>query len=291
MGQRLMTGRRAVAAIMVLYHADCTDGFGAAWAAWKALGDHATYVPARYGEPLPALGAASRVYLLDISYSRAVLDRLAADRELQVIDHHRTAAVALAGCAYATFDMGHAACVLTWQHFHATPPPALLRYVEDRDLWRWALPQSREVSAALWASPMDFAAWDSLQVEQLAAEGGPILRFMARETALLADQASPRRIAGYEVPTVNATGLASEVGEELLRRYPAAPFVASYADTGRGYRKWSLRSRGAFDVSAVAQQLGGGGHRNAAGFEEPTVPVPPGDRDGDLPDVLNGPEG
>jgi phosphoesterase RecJ-like protein len=33
-----------------------------------------------------------------------------------------------------------------------------------------------------------------------------------------------------------------------------------------GEFKGSLRSRGVADVGAVAQALGGGGHRNAAGF-------------------------
>ena len=28
---------------LVIYHADCSDGFGAAYAAWKLLGDRATY--------------------------------------------------------------------------------------------------------------------------------------------------------------------------------------------------------------------------------------------------------
>lgn len=38
-----------------------------------------------------------------------------------------------------------------------------------------------------------------------------------------------------------------------------------------GFVRVSIRSRGDFDVAAVAQELGGGGHRNAAGcsFEEP----------------------
>jgi nanoRNase/pAp phosphatase (c-di-AMP/oligoRNAs hydrolase) len=33
--------------------------------------------------------------------------------------------------------------------------------------------------------------------------------------------------------------------------------------------KCSLRSNGDYDVSAIAKAFGGGGHRNAAGFQVP----------------------
>ena len=42
-----------------------------------------------------------------------------------------------------------------------------------------------------------------------------------------------------------------------------------------GRWQFSLRSEGEFDVSAVAQQYGGGGHRNAAGFNAATLPWEP----------------
>ena len=33
---------------LVIYHANCTDGFGAAFAAWLKLGDEAEYLPMEY---------------------------------------------------------------------------------------------------------------------------------------------------------------------------------------------------------------------------------------------------
>lgn len=33
---------------LVCFHADCTDGFGAAFAAWLKLGDDAEYLPMAY---------------------------------------------------------------------------------------------------------------------------------------------------------------------------------------------------------------------------------------------------
>jgi nanoRNase/pAp phosphatase (c-di-AMP/oligoRNAs hydrolase) len=50
-----------------------------------------------------------------------------------------------------------------------------------------------------------------------------------------------------------------------------APFAACYYDKP-GARVFSLRSRGddGMDVSAIAAIYGGGGHRNAAGFQAAT---------------------
>ena len=68
---------------------------------------------------------------------------------------------------------------------------------------------------------------------------------------------------------VNATAFWSEVGHKLLEEWPAMPFAASYFDRKDGQRAWSLRSRGDYDVSALAKRMGGGGHAAAAGFTEP----------------------
>jgi hypothetical protein len=43
---------------------------------------------------------------------------------------------------------------------------------------------------------------------------------------------------------------------------------ATYFDTPEG-RKFSLRSIGDIDVSKMAEKYGGGGHRNASGFQMP----------------------
>ena len=73
----------------VLYHGDCPDGFGAAWAAWKALGEAASYLPVQHGDPPPALPREARVVLVDFSYPRAaLLDLRSRVRDLLVLDHH-----------------------------------------------------------------------------------------------------------------------------------------------------------------------------------------------------------
>jgi oligoribonuclease NrnB/cAMP/cGMP phosphodiesterase (DHH superfamily) len=261
----------------VLYHGNCYDGFGAAYAAWRSFGSDATYLPVVYGQPFPSevpIGAI--IYILDFSYPRdELIQQHGWSKNLVVLDHHTTAREALAGLSFATFDMDKSGARLAWDYFHPTRRiPWLLRYVEDRDLWRFILPDSREVASALRMYPMEFCVWDHMARNaqtfrpQLIREGRVVLTLTTMTVKMMCDKARWDDVGGFNVPIVNATCHWSEVGEELLSRYPDAQFVGSYYDAADGRRTWSLRSRPDFDVSTVAKILGGGGHPQAAGFVE-----------------------
>jgi len=263
--------------IHVLYHANCYDGFGAAWAAWKALGVAAEYRPVNYGEPPPSLQNCDqgKLYLLDFSYPRETLLLLAKEFDITVLDHHKTAKADLEGLPFATFDLEKSGALLAWEHFSpGRPVPMMLQYIQDRDLWKFALPGSREVAAWMRSWPFDFHVWEGLDARldtvdgDLAGvweEGSAILRFQDRQVQDMADRQEGIIVGGYKVPCANATLFFSEVGEELCKRYPDAPFSAYYLDWP-DRRQWGLRSRGGFDCSEVAKKYGGGGHPGAAGF-------------------------
>lgn len=102
--------------------------------------------------------------------------------------------------------------------------------------------------------------------EEAVKAGSAILRYQRQTVEMICNQARWIKLGDYNIPTVNATSLWSEVGDELLRLYPEAPFVASWHQTRDCAVKYSLRSKGDFDVSEVAKAFGGGGHKNAAGF-------------------------
>jgi uncharacterized protein len=259
--------------VYVLYHQECADGFGAAYAAWKKFSDQAEYVPVKYGEEPPEMPEGIDVYIVDFSYPRGVLEDMAhRQRSLVVLDHHKSAESELEGLDFARFDMEKSGAVMAWECFHPeVPVPDLLLYVEDRDLWRLALPDSRKINAAISSFAHEFITWDNLRMSgvlNLVKEGEAILRAQALLVARSCRDARIVEIAGYEVPAVNATCHQSEIGHRLLKLYPERPFSASYRDDAEGVRVWSLRSRGDFDVSEVARSLGGGGHKAAAGFRE-----------------------
>jgi oligoribonuclease NrnB/cAMP/cGMP phosphodiesterase (DHH superfamily) len=278
--------------ILVLYHAHCADGFAAAVVAHQVFGERAEYLACRYDEPPPdILNGVRHVYVLDFSFPREVLlawhphlDHLA------VLDHHQTAEAALAGLPFVRFEKDKSGAVMAWEYFREDAPevifgepPPLLRYVQDRDLWQWELEESREVSAALRLRRFDFEEWGEMlwqgetAIRELRSEGRLVLRY---QTALVESIANKRRMelwaaedgAATGIPVVNTAILQSEVCHRLLELVPEAPWAAAYfqeeptGNPGALQCVWSLRSRGAVDVSAIAKRRGGGGHHNAAGY-------------------------
>jgi len=294
--------------IYVLYHANCWDGFCAAWVARKILKDTAEYIPVNYGEPEPEMLCGSVVYLLDFSYPRETMRNLLSQmHRVIVLDHHKTAESELAGLVQEfidghlinripdainpeiKFDVGKSGGRLAWEYFFPSSffpsstngrswivnhPPWIVNYTEDRDLWRWKLPKSPEINAFLRSWPLDFEKWDelshiepeSIRWNTWVVAGSAILR---REKQIIDEHVRHAReieLDGHKVLTVNATVLFSEIAGELAKR---RPFGTCYFDRADTKRQWSLRSTDeGVDVSEIAKRHGGGGHRNAAGFEE-----------------------
>jgi uncharacterized protein len=263
----------------VLYHRSCNDGFTAAYCAWTVFGDSAEYIGVSYGEEPPAVNEGDRIYIVDFSFPREVMlswEKVAS--ELVVLDHHKTAQEALQGLSFATFDMNKSGAILAWEYWHPDEPiPTLIRYVQDRDLWKKELILSDEVSVMLRSFKKDFEVWHVLA--QLSCAdllslawiiGTPILRRRQKDVEAIASNYTWKEIGGYKVPTVHTSkpSLASDIGHYLCKTFPDAPFSAVGWSDGNGKTKWGLRSVGDFDVSQIAKQSGGGGHKNAAGFAQ-----------------------
>lgn len=262
---------------IVLYHAECSDGFGAAWAIWKRFPD-ARFLPVKHGVPPPSPLAGLHIVIADFSYHRSELEAIAAQAaSLQILDHHITAQQSLEGLPFAYFDQTKSGAVLAWEWAHGTPAPWLLQYVQDKDLWEWALPASREISAALASYPFDFKVWDELRQDQLEAEGRAILRFETELVGKIAAHAVMVTFRGKTVPAVQSPVLTSQIGERLSKGHP---FCVIWHDKD-GRRYYSLRSTlDGDDVAAIATAFGGGGHTHAAGFSVPltgaaTAPMDP----------------
>ncbi len=264
---------------LIIYHANCLDGFGAAYAAFAYFSVHhieAEYLAAGHGDEPPECGG-REIYIVDFSYKRDVLQRICSVAEkVTVLDHHITAQEQLVGLdrehanLKVVFDMDKSGAVLSWEHFHQAPVPCLLMHVQDRDLWRFELDGTDEINTALMSHPFNFDFWHELagSEERLAAlrtEGETLNRYRRQLIEQYKRRAVIGRVAGYQIPVVNAPHIIiSELLGELAMDYP---FAAGYQDKGTK-RSWSLRSRrdGGEDVAKIAERFGGGGHRNAAGF-------------------------
>lgn len=260
---------------LCIYHGNCADGFTAAWVVKQALGDDAVdFFAGVYQDPPPDC-TGRRVLMVDFSYKRPVMVQILAQAEsVLVLDHHLSAQKDLEALAdtnlQVLFDMERSGARLAWDYFFpGVPPPLPLLHVEDRDLWRWDLPKSREITANIFSYPYDFDVWTTLMETPphvLAEAGEAIERKHHKDVAeLLAVTTRHMRIGGRRVPVANLPyTLASEAAGALAA---TGSFGACYWD-GPEFRNFSLRSVKPYgeDVSEIAKQYGGGGHRHSAGF-------------------------
>lgn len=283
---------------LCIYHGNCADGFMSAWIVRRALSSSAVDFHAGVYQDQPPDVTGRDVLLVDFSYKRPVMTEIVAKaNSVTVLDHHKTAAEDLlpmldAGEIRGVFDMERSGAGITWDfYFPSEPRPFLVNHVEDRDLWRFKLPMTREIQAAVFSYPYDFAIWDGLvnSFDQfggtmLAVEGAAIERKHHKDIAELVKVVTrPMKFdlslsvaeslgipggASVVVPMANLPyTLTSDAGHLLCG--DEHPFAGCYWDTPEG-RVFSLRSRdNGADVGAIAKQWGGGGHAHASGFRVP----------------------
>lgn len=265
------------------YHAGCPDGFAAVWSVQGVWGERGHFIArshddrVRMGECEDAL-----VAFVDIAPAKDELQELAdVAGQVVILDHHVTARdrlesdVSLVNELEAKghllhFDLGHSGAVLAWHHFRPHEDvPELLRYVEDQDLWNWALPDSEAVNAAIASYPREFEVWDGLANESIAAlaeQGKPILRANRMEVERRLAHAKPVALGTRRIEAVNASTNRSQIGHQLAQRAQyGEPWGLVYRVEGTEVYG-TLYSIGDLDISQVALEYGGGGHKNASGF-------------------------
>lgn len=259
----------------VLYHANCTDGFGAAYSAWKKLKNTAKYKPVKHGGSLPSIQSNSTVYVVDFCLTANQIKFLQNKGcEVITLDHHVTARVTMKLSNHYVYDVNKSGALITHEYFHGPGTQSkLIDHISDRDLWTWKLPDTEPILMALDSYPADFEIWADLEknLEKLLHEGEPIMRYRDVLVQRIIDSSKKELIIGNSSGIgCNTSVLQSEVCHKLLAENCSSMFSFCYStfQSNKGEKiKWSLRSNpDRFDVSRLAQQFGGGGHKGAAGM-------------------------
>jgi oligoribonuclease NrnB/cAMP/cGMP phosphodiesterase (DHH superfamily) len=197
---------------LVIYHKNCADGFGAAFAAWLKFGDDAYYIPVQYGtvqtvgdfdEKIATFTQERDIYILDFSFPKVVMDTLFKyGKHVIWLDHHKTAfelynmSPNLEGVEgadahecevpnrhWVELDNNRSGAVLAWEYFHPDKQiPALIKHIDDYDRWQFKLEGTKEFNKALWVhAPWTFKQWEailfwgSVETERMIQEGTAIL--------------------------------------------------------------------------------------------------------------------
>jgi oligoribonuclease NrnB/cAMP/cGMP phosphodiesterase (DHH superfamily) len=276
---------------LVIFHGGCRDGFAASWVANRfftkpdvaAVCTQPVEYHAGFFGAAPPDVTGRDVFILDYSYPRPVMQKLINQaRRMVVLDHHKTAQAALAGLGSSIhFDMNRSGAGMAWDHFDGGARSWLVDYVEDHDLWRHSLKDSRQVNALIAALPFDFKEWDAQHEmgfrDSVVERGYAILMKIEQYCAEVSKNALLVKFEGHCVPLVNAPQadiselLSGMLGKQFTHRdgrsIATPAFSMGWWQRHDGRFQYSLRSAGNFDVSELARKHGGGGHVNAAGFE------------------------
>lgn len=169
---------------VVIYHGNCADGFGAAFAAWIRFGDTARYIPmdhkkggntiddvlAKLENPITRM---TSIYILDFSLPTDVIQALNdAAGTLVWIDHHESTFKQLelktdlrynldTSRGRLLLDNNKCGAMMAWKYFNPSKPmPEFFKLLDDYDRWQFKLPGSKAFQRALWSlAPWTFEQW------------------------------------------------------------------------------------------------------------------------------------
>ncbi len=258
----------------IVYHGGCLDGWCAAYIA-KKVHPKAAMFPVVHGGPFPNLKH-RRVLMVDFSLSKERMLALAAQTSsLTCLDHHASAHE-LIGVYDCHIDMTKSGARLTWEHFHPKEPaPWWVLYVEDRDLWKFNLRHSREVSAFLHMQPHTEEVWDLItsggplsehSMAKVVNQGGGALQHARWFAARMLELSTAGLWGRWRVRVANTPAfMASDVGEAIYS-LSDVDLAVMWCERPDGLVQFSLRSK-TVDCATLAQVFNGGGHKSAAGFQ------------------------
>lgn len=269
-----------MAPIACIYHKDCIDGTTAAAVVLKKFPTaqcfpvgHST-ATAELAEIFPQIDSFAHLYIVDTVHG--VEHALKQGNSVTVLDHHISEHDRVSLLAHENtnleyvFDNTKSGASLTWSYFFSEETlPQLVAHVEDIDLWLQKFGEETEHVAnylsTLRNDPHTVSVLFSADIQTIYERGALLTQNMRMETKRLLELGPIMlSIGNYVVPAFNITNYQSHCGNELAGSQNKA--VALYTIRGDTVR-FSFRSYDTHEPSALAlaQALGGGGHRNAAG--------------------------
>ena len=272
--KKIKSDRKISKKIVVVYHGDCTDGFSAAWAAWKKLKDSAEYIGIDPDEgPSPEL-LGKEIYMIDVVFKKGLEELIKNNKKVIAIDHHISNQQHVKIVPDRLFDLQHSAAVLSWMYFFPGKEiPKLLKYVEDVDLWNLKLPHQHEIFSAMDLLDFNFENWARMaedfektdKFNEYVEQGKIVLAYQSKQIErLVTNNMEAVEFLGHNTFVVNSPNFSSQIGNLLAIKSKTLGMV--WFQKKDGTIHVSLRSIGDTDVPKMAKKFGGGGHRHSAGF-------------------------
>jgi len=261
--------------ILVYYHGGCLDGFSSAWVTHKNFGDEAEYIPISHQDRDVFDVKNKTIFFVDILPAEEILKELLKNNEVTTIDHHITNKENIKLVSNHSFDLQKSGAVLTWEYFNpGQDAPLFLKHVQAQDIWVWTLPFTREIMATAGLYEQTFGNWDKIATDieneqeknKYIEKGKVLLEYYNKICDLLIeDLATEADFENHRIWVANVPHMfASIVGHKLADK--TSSFSVTWCQEEDAIHI-SLRSVKDFDITEIAKKHGGGGHKNAGGFE------------------------
>jgi len=275
---------------IIFYHYPCQDGLTAGWVADKYAKEnklnYSLYGLDNDKKLLPVDITGKNLLFMDIAPNEERYKKILAEaKSFYVLDHHKTNQAffeTLDNKTNFVFDMKKSGCRLAWEYFYPTVKvPEFLLMVEDRDLWKWELPESKPFCHGLYTYSAcsdtigeSFGLMTELcnnpnKVKEVTELGRILQKKMDNNVKFIAENTCKKTyiFRGKKVCMANVSHeLASDLGNYLCSNYDYDFAVLWRYDHVTDDYNISMRSVGdKMDVSLLCKEFGGGGHKNAAG--------------------------
>jgi oligoribonuclease NrnB/cAMP/cGMP phosphodiesterase (DHH superfamily) len=292
-----MTRDRSKSTILI-YHHDDNDGCCAAAVAAKYYDRNKfaiKFVAINYGKESwneEEIETAEKVWLVDFTSDKMDEFVKVCGSRLIWIDHHKTAMEKFSELWDSSSIPGirsieKAACILTWEYTHPenNSPPVAVAYIGDKDIWKFEYSETRAFSAGfnLMVKTPDDPLWDVLLgleyediVNKMISIGELLLEAQSYKLQKAFDRGVDFTFHNWRARLVNTTGNISELGELIYKKseYDIAVMWQAVEDMVVFSLRSDSENPDSPNCAEIAQQYGGGGHRNAAGFQKKNMDFP-----------------
>lgn len=214
-----------------------------------------------------------RVIITDISPTYAHAEMLAGEKDAVIIDHHASS-TKLKQFSFTVHDISKCATLLTWewlksQGYAVEPYHEFALCVNDIDIWTLKRDDSLKMGLLFNLMGIDrfekrfceepyngFTETEKLLITIEEERRDVYIKKAVRNMIMLKDK------RGLTAAVVFAECHSSELGNRIISDGEADYVMLINAQQ----RRVSLRSAPEIDVRVIAEENGGGGHKNAAGF-------------------------
>ncbi len=214
-----------------------------------------------------------RIIISDVSPSLSSVEMLAGEKEVVILDHHASTEI-LKQFSFTIHDLNKCATLITYDWlkslgYDVSAYENFALCVNDVDLWQLKRDDSLKMGMLFHLLGIDrfeerfyntpyttFNDTENLLISLEEERKGSYIKKAVRNMVTFDDK------NGYTVSVLFAESYASELGNSII-----ADGIADYVILiNPQQKKVSLRSRKDVDIRILAENNGGGGHKNAAGF-------------------------